>query len=225
MPLDGSLMPRDIIPVTVSVSLSSLQEASSFSLFTNCLWIFISKYSMTVCMEYWELFKIPARLFLKRICTLRYDWVQGVRKYFSVFCFPSLWITILSVFAYNFLQSCIQFTGKKKNYAKLVNLKWTTWSCSFLPRHLGFFLHWISFILLWWAVLVMWRVCCNIKLFWRQMEKPRRVGESWVNIIWEQPFCWPPWWWSHPHNLNCRQNSWAGAMCCSTSCTNEKGLS
>lgn len=114
MPLDGSLMPRDNIPVTVSVSLSSLQEASSFSLFTNCLWIFIYKYSMTVCMEYWELFKIPARLFLKRICTLRYDWVQGVRKYFSVFCFPSLWITIFSVFAYNFLQSCIQFTGKKK---------------------------------------------------------------------------------------------------------------
>ena len=117
MPFDGSLMPCDIIPVPISVSLSSLQEVSSFRLFTNCPWIFIYNYSMTlVCIEHWGLFKISARPFLKRTCTLRHELGSGCSQIFVLSAFPSLWVTIFifSVFAYNFLQSCIQFTGKKK---------------------------------------------------------------------------------------------------------------
>lgn len=136
MPFDGSLMPCDIVPV--SVSLSSLQEVSSFSLLANCLWIFIYKYSMTlVCFEHWGLFKGH----FGREC-VHWD-TTGFRVFTNTLVLPAF--PSLNHHLYLFCL-CIQLSSilhtiywrKKKNHPKPVLLKWTTWSCSCWLRHLVF---------------------------------------------------------------------------------------
>lgn len=122
---------------------------------------------------------------------------------------------------------CIQFSSIlhtihwKKNDP--VFLKETTWSCSFLLRHLFFSplneFHPIEVCM----VLTVRRARCKMKLCWWLMEKAQSVQESWMNIICEQPPCWPHEWQSHPHSWNCRQDNWAGALWCS-SCASEQGL-